>query len=220
VYFFWLHFLSPDKGFTNLSENLGGFFESKITITYWFYWLIQRASIGFMSQRGSGYARKALDHYETPEWVTHAVVPHLGTNLHVWEPPAGSGKMVRALANAGYTVEASDITEGRDFLQTPAILNCDAIVTNPPYSLAREFIEHAIEAIQPSRGKVAMLLRTDYHHAQGRQHLFGKCPIFAKKLVLTRRIKWFDNPGAAPSFNHAWYIWDWKHVGPPVLAYW
>jgi len=39
-------------------------------------------------------------------------------------------------------------------------------------------------------------------------------------LVLTRRIVWFEAPKAAPSFNHAWYIWDWKHVGPPVLAYW
>jgi hypothetical protein len=120
---------------------------------------------------------------------------------------------------AGCTVEASDIADGRDFLRTPAIFNCDAIVTNPPYSRARGFIEHAIEVMQPSMGKVAMLLRTDYDHAKGRQHLFGECPMFAKKLVLTRRIVWFDGPKAAPSFNHAWYIWDWKHVGPPVLAY-
>jgi hypothetical protein len=96
----------------------------------------------------------------------------------------------------------------RDFLQTAAIFNCDVIATNPPYSRAREFIEHAIEVMQPSMGKVAMLLRTDYAHAQGRRHLFGQCPIFAKKLVLTRRIVWFEAPKAAPSFNHAWYVWD------------
>jgi hypothetical protein len=190
-----------------------------MTIAHWFYGPIQRASIGFMSQRGSGYARKALDNYETPEWVTHAVVPHLGSKLHIWEPAAGGGKMVRALANAGCTVEASDISDGRDFLKTPAIFNCDVIMTNPPYFLAQEFIEHAIEVMQPSMGKVAMLLRTDFDHAKGRRHLFGECPIFAKKLVLTRRIVWFEAPKAAPSFNHAWYIWDWKHVGPPVLAY-
>jgi hypothetical protein len=155
-----------------------------------------------MSQRGSGYARKAFDHYETPEWVTQAVVPHLGPKLHIWEPAAGGGKMVRALAQAGCTVEASDIADGRDFLKTPAIFNCDAIVTNPPYSRARQFIEHAIELIQPSMGKVAMLLRTDFDHAKSRQHLFSECPIFAKKLVLTRRIVWFEAPKAAPSFNH------------------
>jgi hypothetical protein len=51
--------------------------------------------------------------------------------------------------------------------------------------------------MHPSMGKVAMLLRTDFDHAKGRQHLFGQCPIFAKKLVLTRRIVWFEGPKAA-----------------------
>ena len=46
-----------------------------------------------------------------------------------------------------------------------------------------------------------------------------KCPAFARKVVLTKRIVWFDGPKAAPSFNHAWYIWDWKHRGSPMLAY-
>jgi hypothetical protein len=36
---------------------------------------------------------------------------------------------------------------------------------------------------------------------------------------LTKRIIWFDGPKAAPSFNHAWYIWDHAHTGMPVLAY-
>jgi hypothetical protein len=66
---------------------------------------------------------------------------------------------------------------------------------------------------------VAMLLRTDYDHAATRQHLFGGCGQFAKKVVLTKCIVWFDGPGAAPSFNHAWYVWDWRHVGAPTLAY-
>ena len=78
------------------------------------------------------------------------MLPHLGSKLHIWEPAAGSGKMVRALVAAGCTVEASDIADGRDFLRTPAIFNCDVIMTNPPYSRAREFIEHALEVMQPS----------------------------------------------------------------------
>jgi hypothetical protein len=36
---------------------------------------------------------------------------------------------------------------------------------------------------------------------------------------LTKRIIWFDGPKAAPSFKHAWYIWDHAHTGMPVLAY-
>ena len=30
-----------------------------------------------MSQRHSGYVRKERDLYETPEWVTEALIPHL-----------------------------------------------------------------------------------------------------------------------------------------------
>jgi hypothetical protein len=30
-----------------------------------------------MSQRESGYERKERDLYETPEWVTEALLPHL-----------------------------------------------------------------------------------------------------------------------------------------------
>jgi len=41
--------------------------------------------------------------------------------------------------------------------------------------------------------------------------------------VLTRRIVWFveadGKPKASPSFNHAWFLWDWQHAGPPVIAY-
>jgi hypothetical protein len=94
-----------------------------------------------------------------------------------------------------------------------------AIVSNPPYALAQEFIEHALELMKPCRGIVAMLLRTDYDHAKTRQHLFSNCPAFAKKIVLTRRIVWFENEKAAPSFNHAWFVFDHRHSGPPTLAY-
>jgi hypothetical protein len=56
-----------------------------------------------------------------------------------------------------------------------------------------------------------MLLRTDYDHAHSRIHLFAGCQSFAKKVVLTQRIIWFDGPKANPSYNHAWYIWNHEH---------
>lgn len=174
-----------------------------------------------MSQRGSGYERKERDCYETPEWVTAALVPHLPQRLEViWEPAAGSGKMVRALRAASLLVDESDISHEppTDFLQCRSS-DHDAIITNPPYALATRFIERALALMAPTSGLVAMLLRTDFDHAQGRQELFSKCEVFAKKVVLTKRIKWFEDSKGQPSFNHAWFIWDWSHKGPPTLAY-
>jgi hypothetical protein len=172
-----------------------------------------------MSQRDSGYQRKERDCYETPEWVTLALAPHLRTtNCVVWEPACGSGKMVNALLKIGFDVTASDIATGRDFLSQPAPKPFRAIITNPPYDLAAEFIHRAIMMI-PTHGFVAMLLRTDFDHAKTRADLFGKHPYFAKKVVLTKRIKWFEDSKGQPSFNHAWFIWDYMHIGPPTLAY-
>jgi len=68
-------------------------------------------------------------------------------------------------------------------------------------------------------GVVAMLLRTDFDHAKSRGALFADCPAFNKKVVLTKRIKWFEDSKGQPSFNHAWFIWDWMRQGPPTLAY-
>jgi hypothetical protein len=95
----------------------------------------------------------------------------------------------------------------------------EAIVTNPPFKAATDFIARAIGLTKRDLGFVAMLLRTDFDHAKTRTNLFKGSPQFAKKLVLTRRIIWFDRPGAAPSYNHAWFIWDWLHQGAPTIAY-
>jgi hypothetical protein len=173
-----------------------------------------------MSQRDSGYERKANDLYETPAWVTRALIPHIRRDIRlIWEPACGSGKMVRELCDGlDCLVYGSDISGKHpvDFLQSCD--NAEAIITNPPYGLADEFIQRGLTATARDQGMVAMLLRTDFDHAQTRQHLF-QSKQFAKKLVLLRRIRWFENTTGSPSYNHAWFIWDWKHQGPPTLAY-
>ena len=168
-----------------------------------------------MSQRDSGYARVAFDQYETPEWVTQALIPHIPPHLAIWEPACGSGKMARVLDAR----LATDIQTGLDFLCASPNHDIDAIITNPPYSIATAFIEHALKLMGDEIGVVAMLLRTDFDHAKSRRHLFADHPAFVKKLVLTKRIQWFEDSKSSPSFNHAWFIWDWQHQDTPTIAY-
>jgi len=174
--------------------------------------------VGLWSQRESGYQRKLLDEYETPAWVTLALIPHLPEFIgKIWEPACSSGKMVAALRQAGFDVVGSDITQGVDFLGQAPETGVGAIITNPPYALAREFIERALHF--DDIRIVAMLLRTDFDHAASRGHLFADCAMFAKKVVLTKRIRWFEDSNGSPSFNHCWMIWDRQHRGPPTLTY-
>lgn len=179
-----------------------------------------------MSQRNSGYARKERDLYETPEWVTEMLVPHIPERVEcIWEPAAGSGKMARALGGA-IVVHQTDVHampnlhDVIDFLSDDACIGdrADAIITNPPYEHAEQFIDVALSYMERRIGFVSMLLRTDYDHAKTRARLFELHPAFAKKIVLTKRIRWFDG-GSSPSFNHAWFIWDWAHRGAPTIAY-
>ena len=171
-----------------------------------------------MSQRLSGYTRQPDDRYDTPAWVVESLLPHVPPPpLSVWEPAAGGGKVARVLSAAGFLVRATDIRDSGDFLMMHD--DAEAVITNPPYGKAAEFIAHALARTRRAGGLVAMLLRTDFDHARSRTHLFGGCKQFSKKLVLTRRIVWFERPGAAPSYNHAWFIWSWRHSGPPIIAY-
>lgn len=178
-----------------------------------------------MSQRNSGHERKDRDLYETPEWVTEALFPHLPEiDGFVWEPACGSGKMSTVLKRA-FDVISSDIVPNyadaytRDFLAIGEYSHpaCGAVITNPPHEHASDFIKAALN--MPEKPVVAMLLRTDFDHAKSRQILFGQNRQFAKKIVLTKRIKWFEESRGQPSFNHAWFIWDWEHSGPPILTY-
>ena len=172
-----------------------------------------------MSQRVSGYLRLQGDAYETPAWVTAALVPHLpAQGCWIWEPAAGTGMMAQALGSAGFDVIATDVADGHDFRIAPLPDDVRGIITNPPYYLATEFIEHALEILSAD-GFAAFLLRCDFDSARTRRHLFGDCPTFAKKLILTKRIRWIADSTGSPSFNHAWCIWNQSHKGQPALVY-
>jgi hypothetical protein len=181
-----------------------------------------------MSQRFSEYVRKERDDYPTPAWVTETVIPHLKALkvTSVWEPAAGEGGMAAVLTRAGFTVTATDLSGGVNFLddKAQALSRCDAIVTNPPYGLqgklAERFIERALDLMRPGRGVVAMLLKVDFDSGLTRRRFFADCPAWMTKLVLLKRIEWFKSlNGNTPSDNHAWFIWSRRHDGPPRLAY-
>ena len=172
-----------------------------------------------MSQRNSGYVRQRDEAYDTPAPPVRALAPFLRARgaSHLWDPAAGAGNLVRTLREEGFHITGTR----DDFLaKSAAPRGVDTIVTNPPFGtsgrLAVRFIGRAFE-LAPI---VVMLLRIDFDSARTRLCLFGDCPHFAQKIVLLRRIVWFEREGApGPSENHCWCIWDRRHRGPPTIAY-
>src|SRR5262249_14043429 len=179
-----------------------------------------------MGKHESGYARVKEDCYPTPAWVvTDALAEHVDLRgLDAWEFACGDGRMAAALRQAGCArVHTSDIVdrgngqdEVLDFLsvQEPKRSRFDLLVTNPPFGqggkLATAFIEVGLRRIRQRGGLLALLLPVDFDSAKTRARYFG-APDFVAKIVLLRRIVWFQrNDGIleAPKENHAWYLWE------------
>ena len=179
-----------------------------------------------------GFDRRPEDQYQTPEWITTALLQHLrgypiwfGESEVVWEPACGEGRMARVLARHFRLVVATELfdqgfgTTGIDFLATTDIGDVRGIITNPPYGdMAARFIRHALELTAPVCGIVAMLCRNEYDGAIGRRELFDRPP-FAKKVVLHPRPRWIEGTTGGPRHYYAWYIWNHQHRGPAVIGY-
>lgn len=158
-------------------------------------------------------ARKASDLYPTPPEVTVALMRFLNlpAGTDVWEPACGQGDMVEALRDCGMLAYGTDIRSGQDFLGTYAPhytdKSIDWIITNPPFSLADEFIRHAAEIGKP----FAMLLKTQYWHAAKRAQLFREIPP-SYVLPLTWRPDFLfkehgNKKGASPLMDVMWCVW-------------
>jgi hypothetical protein len=163
-----------------------------------------------LANGGDATNRRALDFYPTPPDVTRSLLGFLALQpCTIWEPACGDGAMARVLAGDGHTVLSTDIRHtgfGQgdvDFL-TASPLECDAVITNPPFAASEQFIRKAL-ATAPL---VAMLLKSQYWHAQKRHALFTEHPP-AWVLPLTWRPDFLDGErGGSPTMDCIWTVWQ------------
>lgn len=164
--------------------------------------------------------RAIHDDYPTPPFAVHELLKRESFNGSILEPCAGKGHIVGVLQEHSLSCSAFDIRDeegivgerGIDFLETNE--NYENIITNPPYALAKEFIEKGLETVNQ---KMALLLRLSYLESQGRYELFKTTPIkkvyiFSKRLPFWDGDKWHESGG---QFTHAWFVWDKQHQGLP-----
>jgi hypothetical protein len=165
------------------------------------------------------------DCYETPAEAVQALfrveqIPH-----RVWEPCCGPGSIVRELRAAGHSVRASDLVdygcpdaESRiDFLMERNAGDAEAIVTNPPFKLAAEFIEHGLTLVPT----VIMLLRLAFLESERRSEILdrgclARVHIFRDRLPMMHRRGW-AGPIATSAIPFAWFVWVRDHRGPTTL---
>lgn len=159
-----------------------------------------------------GNERRADDFYATPAWCTRAIMPHLRLNDPVLDPCCGDGAILGVLFAAGRTVCGLELdaarggTSGsvsiRDALTPEPWPQHRTIITNPPYSLAMEFIERALREA-PEDADVAFLLRLNFLGSQRRAAFHRSYP--SDVYVLPRRPSFTG--GGTDATEYCWMVW-------------
>jgi hypothetical protein len=181
-----------------------------------------------------GNSKRAKDdYYTTPVEATEALIKFLNLTVSsyvdvltqhplIWEPACGNGAISRVLEKHGHTVISTDLRDdediygegGIDFLAAPG--KVDWIITNPPYSLALQFVEHALSCAP----RVAMLLRLLFLESQERYYrLFTVHPpknviVFSKRISCENGTE-EEDPHHVIAF--AWFVWDLNWTGPTMI---
>lgn len=181
------------------------------------------------------HAARGADLYETPPQAVRALLKVEPLPELIWEPACGRGAIVRVLRASGHRVLATDIRdwqssdqddcgEAWDFLDERTAFSgfaerreSKAIVTNPPYQEAAQFVRRATGLVP----KVVMLLRLAFLESEGRRDVLegaglARVHVFRNRLPMMHRDGW-AGPRASSAMAFAWFVWERGHGGPPTI---
>ncbi len=182
---------------------------------------------------GMGNAAHAVgdrkdDCYETPIEAINALLIAESLPEVIWEPACGPGQIARILRRAGRQVYATDLVfynscdqdaAGWDFLmETQLPIGVQAIVTNPPFKNAGQFVEKALDLCP----RVIMLLRLAFLESTRRSLILdsgwlARVHVFRKRLPFMQRAGWEGPKNSNSGMAFAWFVWDKSHGGPTEL---
>ena len=137
------------------------------------------------------------DEFFTPEYALNPLLPYLRKEWIIWECAWGKGTLAKHLKEKGFNVLNEDV----DFLDFN--LNCDVLITNPPYSKKDEFLRRAFEIGKP----FAFLMPLTALEGIKRGALFKKYGI--QLIIPNRRINFItpSGKGSGAWFQTAWFCW-------------
>jgi hypothetical protein len=141
-------------------------------------------------------------------------------DVPILEPCCGQGHMSKRLEELGYDVKSCDLIDrgygetGVDFLSSFDMWNGN-IITNPPYKLAKEFVEKAL-SIVPVGNMIAMFLKLQFLEGKGRKKMFLYSPprflmVSSSRILCGKNGDFNYEQGSAVAY--AWYVWEKGYKG-------
>ena len=177
------------------------------------------------------------DYYATnPKAVTMLLNEYDFHANTILEPCVGDGHIVNAVND--FFVNKRDITcldlvdRGypntivQDFLTWKTIKKFEGIITNPPFSLAQEFIEKGMELLTDD-GQMAMFLKIQFLEGAKRKEFFEKYPPKYIYVFRNRMATWNNGLEKDPKTGkrwattmcHAWFIWEKGSKSEPIIRW-
>ena len=174
--------------------------------------------------------RQQQDYYATEPKAVELLLEVEKFDKNIWECACGEGHIAEVFVKHGHNVKATDLVdrgygEIKDFLFFNDEKFSGDIVTNPPYSKAKQFIEKALELI-PEGNKVAMFLKLQFLEGKERKVLYKNSPpkvvyVSSSRLLCAKNGE-FDKSrkelgGGAVAY--AWYIWQKGYKGETQIKW-
>ena len=173
------------------------------------------------------------DYYATPEESTEAILKEIKFNETdvIFEPSTGGGHIVEVLKKfypnnkiitndliyRGYPLDNQV-----DYLKEK-ICDCNITITNPPFKLAKEFIE---KAIKTTSKYVIMFAKIQLIEGLDRYKFFQEHPpkyvyVFANRQNPLRNGNPLDENGKkwCSTMCFAWFVWEVEFKGEPVIRW-
>lgn len=96
----------------------------------------------------------------------------------------------------------------------------DTIITNPPYCIAQEVIEHCLKV---ARKRVYMLLKLAFLESETRYEFFKATPL-KKVWVFCKRVNMYpadikEKPKNSGTIAYALYEWEHGYEGEPTIGH-
>lgn len=172
--------------------------------------------------------REAFDYYATDPRAVEMLLELEQFSPVIWEPACGEGHISKVLQAHGYEVISTDLIyrgfgdpEPLDFLKESLEDFEGDIITNPPYKYALEFVEQALNSVQPGR-KVAMFLKLQFLEGKSRKQFFLHNPpkvvyVSSSRLICAMNGEFSKYPSSAVAY--AWFVWKKGFQGDPIIKW-
>lgn len=185
------------------------------------------------------------DFYATdPVAVEKLLLQYSINGTEILEPCVGNGNIANALRDFykhRLNITGIDIVDRgypntivQDFLTWETDRKFDCIITNPPFSLAKEFVEKSMDLLNEGsieedgypNGQLIMFLKIQFLEGEKRKELFDKYPpkyiyVFRNRMATWNSGQPLDPNGKrwATTMCHAWFVWEKGSRTEPIVRW-